>query len=362
MLYGDRAKNGYDWWWNSFLARHSATGELKPFFIEYFIINPALSPNKVVFGQLEENKLNKNYPSYCMMKVGTWGNEKAQLHEFFPSNEFVNKSNKKLDLKIAHNSISENHLKGSVNVSAEDSMNYPERMTDFGSLEWDLKVENCISYDVGIGSSFLMRKMSAFEMFWHVHGLYAKFSGKIIFNNQEYIVDEDSSFGYRDKNWGVDYTIPWLWLNCNNFVSRNTGLPEKAFLDVGGGCPVFFGINLNRRIITAFYYKNEKIEVNFSKFWLLSKQLFECTIDDEFVKWNITSVNRKYKLEIRFKCLKSNMIKVNYENPKGLKYYQNLWNGGHAYGSVEIFKKNKGDWTLLDILDGQFGGCEYGEN
>lgn len=43
MLKGPLAKKGYDWWWHSFTAEHSKTGERKSFYIEYFLCNPALA-------------------------------------------------------------------------------------------------------------------------------------------------------------------------------------------------------------------------------------------------------------------------------------------------------------------------------
>ena len=41
MLHGPLAHHGYDWWWHSFTAQDALTGEDKPFFIEFFVCNPA---------------------------------------------------------------------------------------------------------------------------------------------------------------------------------------------------------------------------------------------------------------------------------------------------------------------------------
>ena len=41
-LAGSLAKKGYDWWWHSFTAQDAETGEDKPFFVEFFLCNPAL--------------------------------------------------------------------------------------------------------------------------------------------------------------------------------------------------------------------------------------------------------------------------------------------------------------------------------
>ena len=45
MLRGVLKKNGYDWWWHSFTGYNKNNGEPKSFFIEYFIVNPAMKPS-----------------------------------------------------------------------------------------------------------------------------------------------------------------------------------------------------------------------------------------------------------------------------------------------------------------------------
>ena len=55
MLHGPLAYHGYDWWWHSFTAQDESTGEDKPFFIEFFVCNPALAEDEPVLGQLPAN-------------------------------------------------------------------------------------------------------------------------------------------------------------------------------------------------------------------------------------------------------------------------------------------------------------------
>ncbi len=83
MLHGLLAHHGYDWWWHSFTAQDTETGEDKPFFIEFFVCNPALGEDIPVLGQLPENKASGKRPSYLMVKAGTWGLDHCQLHRFF---------------------------------------------------------------------------------------------------------------------------------------------------------------------------------------------------------------------------------------------------------------------------------------
>ena len=83
QLFGGQAKRGYDWWWHSFTARHEKTGEEQPFFIEFFVCNPALGGKEPIFGQHPESKEKGLMPSYLMVKAGWWGENAGQLHRFF---------------------------------------------------------------------------------------------------------------------------------------------------------------------------------------------------------------------------------------------------------------------------------------
>ncbi len=53
------SKRGYDWWWHSFVAEKEDTGELHPFFIEYYVINPGLWDGNIIWGQQKESKATK---------------------------------------------------------------------------------------------------------------------------------------------------------------------------------------------------------------------------------------------------------------------------------------------------------------
>jgi len=354
------SKRGYDWWWHSFVATNALTGELKPFFIEYYVINPGLWKGDIVWGQQKESKAGKLKPCYALLKAGTWGTDKVQLHNFYKIPDF-HASSEELHCTMGPNVLTEQHLSGQVTVSAEERDLYPERMSDAGTLSWNLTVEKEVHFDVGYGSSGLFNTLNAFHMYWHVQGMRCKYKGEIIFNNEKYIVYPETSYGYQDKNWGQDYTNPWIWLNCNNFKSKATGEQVDASFDLGGGCPTVFGIALPQRILTAFYYKGEFFEFNFSKFWKKSRQLFSTNEDDQYFYWNITSENSDCKIEINFRCTKAYLLHVNYENPDGYKHHNRLWNGGHAEGTLKFFRKEQGAFRLIDELEGSLGGCEYGE-
>jgi tocopherol cyclase len=359
MLRGRKAFFGYDWWWHSLLAENPDTGELEPFFIEYYLINPALSPEKPQFGQLPANQARRIRPSYAMIKAGKWGEGKSQVHQFFPTSQCQAAANR-MDVCIGDNVASDSVLKGSVRLSSTDAADHPEYMSDAGTVSWDLRVSNKVAYSAGYGSSRLFRFLQIFRMFWHVGGLMTSYSGAIQYNGKTYRVHPETCAGYQDKNWGRDYTNPWIWLNCNRFRDSAGVLQKDAAFDVGGGSPVVLGIPVGKKILVAFRYQGTLYEYNFSKIFF-QKQKWACRLDDQYVYWDVETENRTSVLEAHFKCPRETMLLVNYENPKGEKNHQSLWNGGYASGFLRLYLKRNGARVPVADLTGELGGCEYGE-
>lgn len=362
MLKGALSRRGYDWWWHSLVGVSEKTGEKRPFFIEYYVINPALGRDAPIPGQLPENRAKGIKPAYAMLKAGCWGKGVAtQLHNLYPISQF-SASPTAMDVRIGEHTATETRLTGAVILSPEEARAHPEYMSDAGEMSWDLKAEKVLPYSVGFGTAPFFRNINAFQMYWHAAGMRTRYAGKIIFNGETFLVDPDTCAGYQDKNWGGDYTSPWVWLNCNNFVSRSGNKRlQRTSLDVGGAQPVVFGISLPRRLLIAFYHEGELYEFNFSKVWTNPHQVFDCPVSPEKVEWNITAWNNKGKIEIHFSCPRETMLNVNYENPDGLKRHNQLWNGGFAHGSVTLYCKVKGEYVKVDDFDGELGGCEYGE-
>lgn len=342
-------KNGYDWWWHDITAIEEESGNLSRFFIEYYVINPDLSKS--------QTKTNNRKPSYAKIIAGKWGDNKAQLHAYYSSQDFKASKNR-MDLRIGKNIASEKELKGSISVSKESVPQHSELKSDFGEMKWDLIIKNKVTYSVGYGASYLFRKLHLFQMYWHVGGLRTKYSGIIYYNKKKYIVKPEYT-GYQDKNWGSDYTNPWIWLNCNQFFDSNDNKIDDLSFVVGGGKPKILGIPLKGKILVALWHKNKIYDFNFTKLFF-QKQKWHCKEDDNSVYWSVNVENRTKAMDIEFKCLKENMIKINYENPKGIQNHKNLWNGGHAFGTIKLYNKRFGKKILEGEYFGNYAGCEYG--
>ncbi len=362
MLRGTLRKRGYDWWWHSLTAQDAETGEEKPFFIEFFVCNPALGGDEPILGQLPENKEAGNRPSYLMVKAGCWGEEHFQLHRFFAWKDVDIHMDAPYSVAAADCFASETELRGSISISPEDAAEHPEWMCGSGEISWDLKVDKKIAYNVGYGAGNFLRSVEAFAMYWHAEGMKTAFSGKIVCNGREYIVTPEKCYGYADKNWGRDFTTPWVWLASNCLKSRITGrMLENSAFDIGGGRPKIYFVPLDRRLLGAFCYEGKEYDFNFSHFWLKVKTEFSFEEDDNEVRWHVRQENKYAAMETDITCRKSDMLFVNYEAPDGSKRHNRLWNGGNGTGIIKLYDRKDGDFVLVDEIEATHIGCEYGE-
>ncbi|MCF0248088.1 MAG: hypothetical protein HUJ86_05705, partial [Synergistes sp.] len=165
-----------------------------------------------------------------------------------------------------------------------------------------------------------------------------------------------------DKNWGGDFTSPWVWLSSNNLVSRKTGkqLTDSVF-DIGGGRPKVLGVALPRQLLSDFWYEGKSYEFNFSKFWTLCRTEFSCKETDTEILWHVRQQTRTALMDTEISCKKEDMLLVKYEAPNGLKKHNRLWNGGNGIGIIKLYEKKRGELKLIDEIEAKNVGCEFGE-
>ena len=362
MLTGRFATCGYDWWWHSFTAHHARTGEGKTFFIEFFTCNPALGGAEPVFGQLPANREAGVRPSYLMVKCGTWGENPRQLHRFFGWDDV--EIGRGVPFWVAADDCvcTETDLIGRVSVSAEDAAAHPEWMCDAGELTFDLRVDKRIAFNVGPGASEPVRHAEVFEMFWHAEGIATDYEGSVWLDGEEYLVRPEDCFGYADKNWGADFTSPWLWLSSCNITRAGTGerLRNSAF-EIGGGRPKIGPVALDRKLLGCLNLEGRVYDFNFSKPWTGSRTRFHSEETDTHIVWHVEQETFEAELMTDIMCPKREMLLVNYEAPNGAKRHNRLWNGGTGEGILRLYEKHGTEKVLTETLLVANVGCEYGE-
>jgi tocopherol cyclase len=362
MLKGKFARQGYDWWWHSFTAHDALTGEEKPFYVEFYLINPALGGDKPIFGQTPENQKIHAKPSYLMVNVGCWGKGARQLHRFFGWKEIVVDEGVPFSILANDCYLDETKTEGRVEVNENEAKAHPEWLSDAGSLAWSLKIHKEIPFNVGYGAGGLSRSLEAFQMFWHAEGMKSTYEGEIILDGRKYLVVPETSYGYADKNWGSDFTSPWLWLASANLKSKKTGvlLSNSAF-DIGGGRPKIGHLALERKLLGFFSYEGQRFEYNFSKFWTHTKTTFSFQEGPEDVHWHVDQKTRESEMVSDITCHKADMIFIRYESPDGAMRHRHLFNGGTGYGTVTLYRLNHHQKVLVDEIEAKNVGCEYGE-
>ena len=362
MLHGPLAHQGYDWWWHSFTAQDEETGEDKAFFIEFFTCNPALGEEEPVFGQLPENKAAGKKPSYLMVKAGTWGVDRVQLHRFFGWEKVTLHKGVPYRIEAADCLACETALQGSICITEEEAAAHPEWLCGVGNMRWDLQLDKQIAFNVGYGASKPLREAEAFAMYWHAEGMKTAYSGTVEYNGRRYRVSPEKSFGYADKNWGRDFTSPWVWLSSNDLRSRISGkvLSDSVF-DIGGGRPKIYFVPLDRRLLGVMYYEGKEYDFNFSHVWLNVKTDFTFEEKEDEVVWQVRQENSHAVMETEVRCRKDHMLFVNYEAPDGEKRHNHLFNGGDGTGLIRLYEKENGALTLIDEIEAAHIGCEYGE-
>ncbi len=354
-LTGPLARRGYDWWWHSFTARHAETGAEKAFFVEYFVCNPALAAEAPEFGGAY------GAPSYGMIKVGCWGADARQLHSFFGMRH-VEIASDALAIRMGQNQLSETAISGAVQVTASEAADHPEWARDLGTMRWQLAVDKQIHYSVGYGASAPARALNAFEMYWHAEGIRTEYSGWVELDGERYQVTPETCFGYADKNWGSNFTSPWLWISSCDLASQTHGKRlERSALEIGGGRPKVLGVALERRLLAYLVHEGQGYDFNFSKPWQGSSVGYSFHEGEAENRWSVIARNRAVEMQVDVVCPRNEMLLMRYQSPDGALRHNRLWNGGTGTGEIRLFARDGQRLTTIDVITMGHVGCEYGE-
>lgn len=361
LLKGPLAKRGYMRWWHSFTGKEESTGKERTFFIEYFVINPALGGDTPIFGQHPYYKKKGMKPSYCMIKAGAYPTpeeEGVELHVYYPINA-LHVAQKPFHLQLEENECSEDRIRGIVEVSNQEA-SHSFLMTDAGTMEWDLELNKSIACHTGAVAGKFFSLLNALDTFWHAEGIQTQYRGTVTLNGVAYQVDVDSSYGYADKHWGRNYNFPWFQLSSCHLFSKKTGKELKySAVAVEGCCPRFLWFTLKPKLMLQLTYTGEDFSFSFARPLSLSRLKWKKKESSKRFVWHIKAQNRTAFIKLSASSMKQDMISIRYENPMGKKRKAPLWSGGNGVGNIELYRITPEGPKLLDTLEMRNVFCEY---
>ncbi len=360
-LRGPLAKKGYCRWWHSFSGVQPETGEVRTFFIEFYVVNPGLGADQPILGQHPYFRKRGMKPSYVCVKAGVFptadGQDGRQLHAFYPISS-LKTTPRPLVMQVEDCFYSEERISGFIDISPEEA-EYRFFMSDAGVMEWDLEVHKAVACHTGLLASPLFQAFNALDSYWHGEGIKSFFRGYVSLDGVRYEVSTDTCFGYADKHWGRNFNKPWLQLASGHLTSERTGkaLRHSCFA-LNGCCPRFLFLPLRRKLMIQLTYTGEDFDFGMKPF-VLSRCKWETKENNRRFIWHVIAKNKDAVIKISGSCTKEQMLYLKYENPDGQLSRFPLWAGGNGVGTIQLYRRVPGGRELLDTLHMKNVLCEY---
>lgn len=299
----------YEWWWHHMTAYHKKTRKSKSFYIEFFLM---------------EGK-------YGMLKIGCWAENSRQQNKqisvfFTPEECFASK--KQMNVKFFKNKLffanaSNTRLKG--HIFQNESPGRKNLYSDKGRVTFHILVHKFKNYK----TTDIYFPTKLIPMYWYIGGLYTEYSGEIVWDDEIYELIPTQSFGYQDKNWGYNYSKPWLWLQSSCIRHNGKIIPRAAF-SCGGCTPFRWDLLGHHVIFTCNIPKIFSFDINFTR---LKFDEYKFEWKDKS-RWILTIKNKLYDIKLNIQCPEYGITKIHYETPKG--ELRNVYNSGIGRGSLQI--------------------------
>jgi hypothetical protein len=361
MLMNPFTKKGYYRWWHSFSGVQVDTGEMRTFFVEFFVVNPAMGTDRPILGQHPYYRRREMKPSYVCVKAGVFpdanGENGKQLHAFYPISS-LKLTPHPLVIQVEDCFYSEERLTGAIEVAPEEAA-HPFFMSDAGSIVWNVEVHKAIACHTGLLGSKMAQIFNVLESYWHGEGIKSLFRGSVILDGIEYEIRSELSYGYADKHWGRNFNSPWLQLASSKLTSERTGKELRhSCIAVNGCCPRFLFLPLRRKLLIQLTYTGEDFEFGMTPF-TLSRCKWETKESKKRFVWHIIAKNKDSVIKISASCIKEQMLHLRYENPDGVLSRFPLWAGGDGEGTIQLFRRIPGGREYIDTLHMENLFCEY---
>ena len=360
MLKGSLKKNGFDRWRLVTTASNMNTGEERVFFIEFYTVNPGLSPKEYVLGYKSRNKLSEDelhsalagslsaknmstetlvHPSFVMVRAGVLCENGKHIDSYFPS-EQIQTGKTDLLFKVGSDesdycSLTTSSTYGTVHITRTELIENPEFMCHPGKISWNLRYTKQISFPVAKGKGIA----------WSPSGARTVFEGRIVLDGEDYEVTAQKSCGYFEKSWGKNLPEKQFHLNSSNLTSIINGktLEKSCFVvdgEYGGGINVF--VSLGDKTVLFPASKSKRYDVNY--------EFTENPDTEEGTKfhWSVSISDSKYVVDIDGYSMDTSMFIRGYECPEGKRRLLKTAGSGTGTGELRLYEKVKKNLVLIE--------------
>lgn len=370
-LTGSKKKLGLNTWRFVFNAVNTVTGAEQMFYIEFEMLNPWLSQDEVLLGfkprvnfsaedlqyALAGTDSAKNLttesivqPSYCAVRVGSFGTDGKQLCSYYPVKQ-VKFNSKPFEIIVDNKYFNDTKIGGFINVPEEDIASHPEYLCDSGYAKWELSYEIDKQCREGFDSDSLR---------WFPHGLKTSFKGSIHFDGNEYAVDSRRCYGYTERYWGRDLPEPFFHISTSNFTSVISGktLFNSSF--------AISGIFEDR---VSFIGKFEDIDIEmcadaskrqFSVVWDCSQMPEAENPEENLLHWSVSLNSKLWVIDIDIFCKIKELNNRSIELPEGKRKILNLLEGAAGTGEIKLYKHIGNTLEQIEHATLQKVFCEFG--
>lgn len=320
-----------------FNGANIANGKEIAFFVELYILNPAISPKRpVLFSEVQGS--STLLPSYCAVRCGVLGKGGKELIKYNSLSEFIY-DKKTGSIQIGSFSLTNEVLIGAVS-------------TPDGTMDWNLQYERQVPEAPSYSSS---------KYKWNSDGVKTVVGGTIHYNGEEYQAVPNVSYGYSDFSSGLEQIDPWYHISASNLVST---INSKK---LANSCFVVQKIEANKYLI--FVKLEGKIySVKTGNF--IHKKCVECTCtesnDEQNMKrlhWSVSIHRGKVYIDIDVYCHESSMFLRTFDHPDGAAL-SNVLCGGTGVGEIRVYRKRLRTKTLelMESVRISNAICEYGSD
>ena len=367
-LKGSLKKCGFDRWRYFFNGINSASGEERMFYIELMSENPALSYERTVLPQADEEKkidsgdlqaalagnidVKPQYkpiviPSFACVRAGVFGSKPKQLNRFFANSEF-NSQKRGFDIKAGGCAFSDNELYGVIAITEVEARSFTEWGTSSGRMEWNLKYER--DFDAP-------ENLTKDSKHWLCGGLTARFSGMVTLDGQEYAVSPDHSFGYVEKSWGTSLPVPFMQVSSSRLTSIFTGKVMKNSGFALGGDYDGHLVAMAKFEDDFYSFGPQQKITKYTAQWSCVRS--PMNDGNEELHWSASINCKKYILDVDVFCPAAEMLVKDYWLPDGTLL--KVLCGGSGTGEIRLYKQIKKSLELIQHAKILGASCEYGE-